>query len=98
MAFTALRSFKSLAVQPCGEESDMRLVKINWDDAFSLPDEWMDLPLEPLDTRPMVSVGFIVQETDWCYAIAHTYDEHGESCCGVIVIPKGMVTKVTDLA
>lgn len=76
----------------------MRLVKINWDDAFSLPDDWLDLPLEPLEPRPMVSVGFIVQETDWGYAIAHTYDEDGESCCGVIVIPKGMVTEVTDLA
>ena len=76
----------------------MRLVKIHWDDAYSLPDNWLDLPLEPMETRPMVTVGFVVQESPWGYAIAHTYDEEGESCCGVIVVPKGMITEVIVLA
>lgn len=45
----------------------------------------------------MESVGYLVKETDWAYAIAHTRDIGEDSCCGVIVIPKAMVVKVEDL-
>jgi len=74
-----------------------RLVKILWDDAFSLPDEWYDVPLESLDPHPMISVGYLVQETSWAYAIAHTRDVDEQSCGGVIVLPKVMVRQVIDL-
>lgn len=79
------------------EGSGMRLVKILWDDAYSLPDDWHDLPLDPPETRPMVSIGFIVAESKWGVAVAHTHDPDGEKCAGVIVIPKGMIRKITDL-
>lgn len=76
----------------------MRLAKIHWNDAYSLPDDWHELPLEPVGDRPMVTVGWVVQETEWAYAIAHTYDSEENGCCGVIVLPKSMITEVIILA
>jgi len=75
----------------------MRLVKVLWDDAYSLPDDWHDLPLDPPASRPMVSVGFIVAESKWGLSVAQTYDKQGDSCAGVIVIPRGMIKKVVDI-
>jgi len=75
----------------------MRLVKVLWDDAYSLPDDWHDLPMEPPVARPMVSVGYVVAESKWGISVAQTFDKHGESCAGVIVIPRGMLKKVIDL-
>jgi hypothetical protein len=45
----------------------------------------------------MTTVGFIVSESKWGVAVAHTHDPDGETCAGVIVIPKGMIRKITDL-
>lgn len=80
-----------------GEVDGTALVKILWDDAFSLPDDWYDVPLETLEPHPMISVGYLVRETDWAYAIAHTRDLDEKACCGVIVIPKPMVKEVIHL-
>jgi len=62
-----------------------------------LPDEWHDVPLPTLEPHPMISVGFLVKETDWAYAIANTFDVDQETCSGVIVIPKVMVREAHDL-
>ena len=97
MGFIMWKLFLSFMGGLSTEGSSMRLVKILWDDAYSLPDDWHELPLAPPETRPMTTVGFIVSESKWGLSVAHTHDPEGETCAGVIVIPKGMIRKITDL-
>lgn len=69
---------------------------VEWEDAASY-DAWdsYDEIEKHAQVCPMVSIGFLLTETDKAVRIARTTHIDGEQLEGVFVIPKGMITKMT---
>lgn len=77
------------------------LKQITWTDAQGGRLEWTNLPdVEPV-CKTIVSVGFVIAETDTVISVAPHYgletaDEHA-FVCGVMHIPKTCITHTKNL-
>lgn len=73
----------------------LTLVEIKWEDASSLPPDWVD----PADEKPIpqmaTSVGFLVAVTPGQIVIASTFD--GNYVNSRFQIPRGMVKSIKPL-
>lgn len=72
-----------------------KLVKIEWTDAWSV-DSWKTIAeLANEESWHCTTIGLLVHETAEFYYVTHTIS--GDEICCTIVIPKGMVTSLTDI-
>lgn len=69
---------------------------IEWDDAASL-DEWTDIAeIEAVGHR-IVSVGFVLEESETAVVLALNIDTVSEKTSCVMFIPKGMIRSRTEI-
>lgn len=73
------------------------LVKVNWNDAMDFDTGWHDLKkLKLAKTEPVVSVGYIITETDKQLTLVSDFCSDGTSG-RAISIPKDWCHKITKL-
>jgi hypothetical protein len=80
----------------------VRLVLVEWIDAFGCASEWAELTDIPPDTLRCRSVGWLLHDTPECKVIVpHLSDPRHESAkpqgCGDMTIPTQAVLKIIDL-
>lgn len=77
----------------------MRIVKIKWVDSSSDGGRWTRLDDIDNDILDVVSVGFIVKETDRQITLAlnNIITPEEEQYCQMISIPKVAITKIDEL-
>ena len=68
------------------------MVSIEWDDAAGLRHGW-ESSIEKLEPQTVLSVGFLLKETDDHIVIAQDVDAEGQHN-GRSQIPKGMIKKI----
>ena len=75
---------------------EVDIIEIEWIDAISLGDDWVED--EDLDTKPApsLSVGYLLAETDLAITIAALVNE--EFFANGITIPKGCIVQVRTLS
>jgi len=71
------------------------LIEVIWDDAAGLRHGW-ESSIEKLEPQTVLSVGFLLKETDDHIVIAQDVDAEGQHN-GRSQIPKGMVKKIKVL-
>lgn len=71
------------------------MVEVWWDDASGLRHGW-ELDLEKIEMQMVLSVGFIVKETDDHLILAQDVDSDGQHN-GRSQIPKSMIKRITVL-
>jgi hypothetical protein len=75
---------------------DMKLVRIDWIDRKTAPNEWEYIEgLESLPPVGCTSVGFLVEDTPTHKTIAHSLSE--TQICGRITIPTACIKKCRRL-
>ena len=75
----------------------MRLVKLEWIDATG-SDGWISKEdLEKELPGFHTTVGFVVKETEGFITITMNYDETKETFGAWMLVPKIMITKITEL-
>ena len=77
----------------------MKAVKVEWIDSCSSNQNWILMEELNGDVEPIkiTTYGVLIQETDTCYTIAQNYGVEPEQVCNFMTIPKGCVTKITEL-
>jgi hypothetical protein len=80
----------------------VRLVLIEWIDAFGCASEWAELTDIPPDTLKCQSVGWLLHDTPECKVIVpHLSDPRHEHAkqqgCGDMTIPASAIRKIVDL-
>ena len=79
--------------------SELRILKIDWEDAYTSEYGLIDLNSKDLVYEPITAscVGFLVRETPLAYLIASEFWEAEHSVKYVHCIPKHSIKKVTEL-
>jgi hypothetical protein len=73
-----------------------KVLLIEWGDAVSV-DEWTPRTEIALPPSKVLSVGFLIEETETHYTLALNVDTVSDSASCIMTIPKGMIKKVKRL-